>query len=193
MRIGYLCFLTSFGDISNEQMQNLWSKILAGEIKRPNTYSLRTLNTLKNITQQEAKLFEDISKFKMISRDFPFIVNDTDLLNKYNFSFEKLLLLQDCGLMYIDGFVNLELHEGESIIYNDKAIAIFNGNMNIRVFTFSETGKQLLNLIKDDSNFDYTLDIMKKWKNKNDSVKAFKVIKINEKSIEYDEKVDLLE
>ena len=45
-------FFNSVEDISNEKMQEIWGHILAGEIRSPNTYTYRTLECLKNITQQ---------------------------------------------------------------------------------------------------------------------------------------------
>ena len=60
-------------DISNEEMQNLWSKILADEIEKPNSYSLRTLQVLKNISSKEAKLF---TKFVNLCFKFSFIYCD---------------------------------------------------------------------------------------------------------------------
>ena len=49
-------FFNSVENISNKDMQKIWGHILAGEIKQPNTYSFRTLEKLKNMTQQEACL-----------------------------------------------------------------------------------------------------------------------------------------
>ena len=50
-------FFNSIQDVSSERMQNLWSRILAGEINNPNTYSLRTLDAMTKMSTQEATLF----------------------------------------------------------------------------------------------------------------------------------------
>lgn len=50
-------FLNIAQDISREDMQELLSKILAGEIKQPNTFSLRTLDFVKNLNKNEIDLF----------------------------------------------------------------------------------------------------------------------------------------
>lgn len=42
-------------DVTTEQMQMLWSKVLAGEVQRLGSFSLRTLELLKNISQKEAE------------------------------------------------------------------------------------------------------------------------------------------
>jgi hypothetical protein len=50
-------------DISNEEMQTLWSKLLAGEMAKPGTFSLRTLNATKVLTHKEAALFTKFCTF----------------------------------------------------------------------------------------------------------------------------------
>ncbi|ATE80639.1 hypothetical protein CNN82_28625 [Pseudomonas frederiksbergensis] len=49
-------------DVSSEQMQDLWGRILAGEIKKPGTYSLRTLEFIRNITKSDASRLEHLGK-----------------------------------------------------------------------------------------------------------------------------------
>lgn len=44
-------FFNSIQDISNTDMQKLWGKVLAGEIKSPNSFTLRSLDTLSKITK----------------------------------------------------------------------------------------------------------------------------------------------
>lgn len=50
-------FFSIVEDVSDEEMQKLWAQILAGEIKRPKSYSMRTLDTLRNMTKEDAELF----------------------------------------------------------------------------------------------------------------------------------------
>ena len=44
-------------NISSEEMQALWGKILSGEVKKPKSYSLRTLDLLRNLSTEEAEAF----------------------------------------------------------------------------------------------------------------------------------------
>jgi len=46
------------GDVSAETMQQLWGKILAGELKAPGSYSLRVLDFLRNLSQDEAQAID---------------------------------------------------------------------------------------------------------------------------------------
>ena len=56
-------FFTDVQDVTSEHMQRIWAKILAGEVETPGRTSLYTLEILKNMTQRDAKLFEDVSRF----------------------------------------------------------------------------------------------------------------------------------
>ena len=56
-------FFTIVEDVSDSEMQKLWAQILAGEIKRPKSYSLRTLELLRNLTIEEALDIQEASKY----------------------------------------------------------------------------------------------------------------------------------
>lgn len=43
--------------VSNPTMQELWAKILAGEVSQPGSFSLKALQAFKNMSLHEAKLF----------------------------------------------------------------------------------------------------------------------------------------
>lgn len=53
----FIRFYEAVGNISDEAMQDLWAKILAGEISRPSSYSLKTIDVLKNMSKKDAELF----------------------------------------------------------------------------------------------------------------------------------------
>lgn len=50
-------------DVSSAQMQQIWARILAGEVEAPGRTSLRTLAILKNMTQRDAVMFSSVSRF----------------------------------------------------------------------------------------------------------------------------------
>ena len=51
-------FFNDVQDVSSEDMQNLWSRVLSGEVERAGTTSIRTLGVLKNLDQSTALLFK---------------------------------------------------------------------------------------------------------------------------------------
>ena len=50
-------------------MREIWGRVLAGEVKRPKSYSLRTMEILRNLAKEEAALFVKASRF-YIEKDF---------------------------------------------------------------------------------------------------------------------------
>lgn len=92
-------FFTNAQDITSEDLQKYWSKILAGEVTKPGSFSLRTLEILKNISYKEVLLFERICPYlfsDFIPRDVP------DFHEKYSISYGDLLKLKEAGLIQLD-------------------------------------------------------------------------------------------
>lgn len=49
-------------DASTERMQNLWGRVLAGEIRKPGRYSMRTLRFLSEFSQSDGLTFAEFCK-----------------------------------------------------------------------------------------------------------------------------------
>jgi Protein of unknown function (DUF2806) len=60
-------WITNFFDkcrlISDDEMQTLWSRVLAGESNSPGTYSKRTVNFLSDLDKSDAELFTRLCGF----------------------------------------------------------------------------------------------------------------------------------
>lgn len=95
-------------DVSTEEMKSVWAKILAKEIERPLSFSMRTLEVLRNISYEEAELFTKISPFVFVQDQMSFIFNDD---NKYGLNYYYLSKLKEAGL----------LQTGEGAVYTIKA------------------------------------------------------------------------
>ena len=83
------------GTVSSEELQTLWGRALAGEIKSPGFFSLRTLAFLKNISHEEALKIAKSAPF-VINNDF--IFRNEKLLNSEGVPFGFLLDLQNLGI-----------------------------------------------------------------------------------------------
>ena len=53
-------FFNYIQDVSSEQMQPLWAKVLAGQIERPGSVSIRALSILRDMDQSSAELFRTL-------------------------------------------------------------------------------------------------------------------------------------
>jgi len=56
-------FLEDCQDVSNEDMQTVWGRILAGEVAKPGTFSYRTLFAVKMLRPEVANLFTRLCSF----------------------------------------------------------------------------------------------------------------------------------
>ena len=58
-------FFNDVQDVSSEEMQQLWAKILAGEIESPGSASFRTMSILKGLDRGTAALFKTLCSARM--------------------------------------------------------------------------------------------------------------------------------
>ncbi|WP_289658321.1 DUF2806 domain-containing protein [Flavobacterium panacagri] len=88
-------------DISNEQMQELWGKILSGEVKKPGSFSLRTLELLKNISKNEAEIFTKFVQLNVRHSRGHFIpyIDQNTFEEYFNISYSEILLMYEIGLL----------------------------------------------------------------------------------------------
>lgn len=116
-------------EANSEQMQDLWSRVLAGETEIPGSFSLRALDILKRMSKKDAEIFQSAcqisSCFKrdgklmiIYSFECPTKFSDTIAetvesiiekamptpkeidLRRYNFGLHNQMTLDDLGLIY---------------------------------------------------------------------------------------------
>ena len=58
-------FFDCVQDVSSDDLQKIWAKILAGEVETPGKTSLRTLSILRDMSQNDAKRFSELMKFRI--------------------------------------------------------------------------------------------------------------------------------
>jgi hypothetical protein len=95
-------FFTAAQDVSSEEMQVLWGKILAGEVASPKSYSLRTLELVRNLSKDEALLFERLAKNRFDQAKGCFLINPDNhkfIEDALDISFQDILLLREAGLL----------------------------------------------------------------------------------------------
>lgn len=56
-------FQDNVKSVFREDAQRIWGKILAGEIKKPESFSIRTLNTLKNLSRFDVIALEKLGQY----------------------------------------------------------------------------------------------------------------------------------
>lgn len=141
--------------VSSEELQSIWGKVLAGEVKSPGRYSLRTLEFLRNLSQEEAKAIERISPF--VVSGVIFRGNDSILTNE-GIKFGDLLLLQELGMLAGVDSLGLQISWlstdttsfVRALTCHGKLLLITapdtNKSLSLKVCTVTAIGKQVLQL-----------------------------------------------
>lgn len=190
-------FFNMAKDVSNEDIQLIWGKILAGEIKQPKSFSLRTLEVLKNISTAEAKLFEQISHYSIKCHKSSFVKYNKEFFDVKNIYFEDFRVLKEMGIIHdIDSAV-LNFSDKNILIYEPYALLVEETEVNnilelynkeFYITAYTTIGEQLLTLIEpvyDESYFKMLVTSLLKDMNGKKfqyrSVKYSKIISMNEK------------
>jgi hypothetical protein len=98
-------WITNFFDrcrlISDDEMQSLWSRVLAGQVNSPGAYSKRTVNFLSGLDKRDAELFTKVCDFAwQIEETTPVILDDKEpIYNEHGVNFETLSHLDAIGLI----------------------------------------------------------------------------------------------
>ena len=109
-------FFNDIQDVSSEEMQSLWAKVLAGEVEKPGSTSIQTLSILKNLDQATARLFGKLSSIcislRLDGNQFsdasdarvPSLGGNAahNALQKYGLGFGNLNVLNEHGLVISD-------------------------------------------------------------------------------------------
>ncbi|MFD2786544.1 DUF2806 domain-containing protein [Hymenobacter rubripertinctus] len=131
---------------SNEDIQNLWSQILAGEINRPSTFSRRTINTLSDLDKEDAELFRNLCSFTVKDEEgenIAIILNvNGDIYKEQKINYTAISHLDSIGL------INLEHGRGVAIPFNEnkRKFTYFENEINISLRDDSENKRINLNI-----------------------------------------------
>ena len=87
--------------VSDNEIQELWSRVLAGEANDPGTYSKRTVNFLSDLDKGEAALFTKLCGFVWaIGGPVPVVLDlQAEIYKKHGITFSTLQHLDSIGLI----------------------------------------------------------------------------------------------
>lgn len=185
-------------DISSEEMQIVWGKILAGEIVQPGSFSLRTLDIIRNLTQQEAEVFQRIMPFVMHSAGGDFITSSSDILSQFDIKYEYILRLDECGLLNSNSKILMGLfitNTKPALIYNKEILIHILGRdvkktqISFGIYALTRAGYELYKILNYAVNKEYSFSVAKEIFQENEKAKVsvFKINSISGKTINFDE------
>ncbi|HDY7777439.1 DUF2806 domain-containing protein [Vibrio vulnificus] len=152
------------GRVSSEDLQQLWGKILAGEIKSPGSYSYRTLDFLKTLSKADAEVIAIAAQF--VVEGVIFREHD-EILEKAGINFGVLMYLQELGMLSGVEAVGLQSEWKSSqqtrfikglISYNHCLILEHESPQKVAsksVYVVTTIGKEVLSLAQFGANKDY--------------------------------------
>lgn len=156
-------FFELSGHIEEENLQKIWGKLLAGEIKKPSSYNLRTLSILKNMSSSEAICFQRISSF-VVRFGRNYIIPRIDSLeNKYKIKYEDMMLLEECGVLTTGPFLQLtiNLDDKKTPLFNNRLVAVLQSNNTkfksfaTEIYALTSAGIDIFNIIEQNPNNDF--------------------------------------
>ena len=119
-------WITNFFDksriVSDGDMQELWSRVLAGEANGPGAFAKRTVNLLADLDKVDAQLFTNLCGFGWQIGDIVPLVFDAqgELYNRSGINFNTLAHLESLGLIQfgeLTGFQRLKLQKITTVLY----------------------------------------------------------------------------
>ena len=170
-------FFDMASDISGEDMQILWGKILAGEIKCPNSYSIRTLELLRSLTTQEIQALKETLPYIIVMNSDYFIISVEDILKKYNINFNRISMLIESNFLSPITLVVEKIHLKGGV---DTVQKLFNKNyvicmncegeddrkFDLPIYSLTFSGKELVKLLQPEGDKQYMLDVVNYLRNK---------------------------
>jgi uncharacterized repeat protein (TIGR03899 family) len=174
----FYAFIDLAENIYTPAMQEVWGKILAVEISRPGSFSLRSLETLKQLTQRDAQLFSAACKLASVKSSdpvprlithfnqrkslFDFFIGNTNRpinLANYGLSYPALLSLIELGLLMPSEIESAEVPLKQSIAIRcgETAFEVSPKKTGLALvyYKFSNVGAELFLLSKKKENTEY--------------------------------------
>ena len=124
-------WITNFFDkcriVSDDDMQKLWSQVLAGEANSPGAFSRKTVNLLADLDKGDAELFMSLCSFGWVIGNVVPLVYDiqSEVYTRHGINFNSLSHLEALGLVQFDnlaGFSRTGLLKNTGVLYHSRVV-----------------------------------------------------------------------
>lgn len=150
-------WLTNFFDrariTSDEDMQLLWSRVLAGEANAPGAFARRTVNILADLDKADAELFARLCGFAWVIGNLVPLVHTPDhtIYEEHGIRFDSLSHLESLGLVQfqaIAGFQRRRLPKQIRVFYFGTPLDLVlpnesNNNLELGCVLLTRAGQEL--------------------------------------------------
>jgi hypothetical protein len=168
---------------SSDEMKMLFGKILAGEIRKPSSFSIGTIKLLSQLDNEAANKFHKLCSLS-VSQRFGDYVHDARVvslngsasqnsLRDYGLGFDVLNVLSEYGLIISDynSYMGYEIAVANAgkvslpITYNDRKYGLVatdqmnHAELRLSGVAFTKSGKELLGIVDITPDEKYTTDL----------------------------------
>lgn len=190
------------GKVSAEDLQRLWGSVLAGEVKAPGRYSIRTLEFLKTLSKAEAEMISTLASYVIDGR---IARSQEAYLDSKGLNFSKLMVMQELGV--VSGVEAIGLATTYKTVVNGKFVRAFvshskalvvehddpSQNLEFQIYMLTEVGRQVLGLGSFEPDVEYMRLIGKEFVKKGFSVKLADWREVSEMQGQYFNSQDVLD
>jgi len=161
-------------DVSKEEMQRLWARVLKQEVKSANSFTLHTMDFLSRMSRSDAELISTLGEFVLENRYV--YAGSKEVLEGAGIDLDKLLYLSDLGILIqvtglnmLQATINFSNRTSEGDIcgilssYNKAIVMVPKDldpeNVGISIYPLSIIGQELMQLASCAPNIEYLKEI----------------------------------
>jgi uncharacterized repeat protein (TIGR03899 family) len=152
-------FFQECQDVSDDDLRQLWARLLAGEIEEPGSCSRKTLNVLQQMSKRDAERFKLVCSLCWISPEDHFLPHSQDsraYTVNYGLSYEDVLELESLGLMHAQGNISCTISTEWTLRFQESDyLCIMHGvpgRVDVPSWPLTQSGKELFRVMKVEGN-----------------------------------------
>lgn len=167
-------FFDQSKNTSNEYLQSIWSRILAGKIAKPGRYSKRVLSFVRTLSQKEAETFTKFCSLILNEENlgyFAFNPTGKEGLDEFGISYVDLIELDAYGLIRFDNNITgFTLNTNECIkfmYFGESFLFRVSSNMKkirIPLILLTKLGQDLIDIASGEKNSIYLSKVISSLK-----------------------------
>jgi hypothetical protein len=157
-------FFKNAQDVSTDQLQRLWARLLAGEIRSPGSYSIDTIDFLRRMTSARARQIQQIGPYIFVNN---MIIITEFLTNQSWGRLEFWLELDNLGIVNRDltnTFKSARPDRFDNTFpYGDKVLICKSDardkTIKMKIYRLTRLGAEILSLGRFDHDYQYLMSI----------------------------------
>jgi len=162
--------------VSDEEMQNIWARILAGEANAPGKFSKRTVNFMESLDKQDAHFFTKLCAFNWTLGDIQPLIYDSsaEIYSKNGITFGILKHLDAIGLISLQSLSGYQLEglpQTGVVVYNNATYTLKfpkekDNILGIGQVMLTNIGRELASICVPETVAGFDEYIIEEWKKK---------------------------